>query len=59
MIDYLSNMLIIKFKIQSIIQEEDEEVYFYGLQLLIATIIKIVGLIVIASILGNINKFVE
>ncbi|MBN4069501.1 MAG: accessory regulator AgrB [Alkaliphilus sp.] len=52
MIDYLSNMLINKFKIQSIIQEEDEEVYFYGLQLLIATIIKIVGLIVIASILG-------
>ncbi|MGV8145690.1 MAG: accessory gene regulator ArgB-like protein [Alkaliphilus sp.] len=56
MIDYLSNVVINKFKKQSIIQDDDEEIYFYGLQLLIATSIKVITLITIAAMLGFLEE---
>ncbi len=58
MIDYLSNLVLDKFNKQNIIQKEDEQVYYYGLQLLIATLIKAIVFILVASLLGFVSETV-
>lgn len=56
MIDYLNNKVIIKLSENKIIQNKDVEIYRYGLDLLSATIIKIVGLGIIALLLGVVKE---
>lgn len=43
---------------KNIISDSDNEIYVYGLQLLIATILKITGLFMIALFLGCIKEFI-
>lgn len=52
MTEYLCNMTLKILCRNSIIEEENIEVYHYGLELILATIFKFIGLMVIAAITG-------
>lgn len=52
MIDYICRTTVNKLCVKNIIKEEDMEVYQYGLELLIATVFKGLGIIIIASLTG-------
>lgn len=56
MIDYISNILLTKLKSQNLIEEGDEEIHFYGFQLLIATVFKGIGLILVAALFDLIKE---
>ena len=56
MLEYLNNRVIIKLSENKIIQKKDVEIYRYGLDLLSATIVKIVGLGIIALLLGVVKE---
>lgn len=56
MVDSICNFIIYKLNKEQIIQEEKNEIYLYGLQLLMATLIKAVGLFVLAIIMGAVKE---
>lgn len=50
LVDYICKVTLKKLSDQQIIKDEDIEVYHYGLELLIATIFKVLGIMIIATI---------
>lgn len=56
MVDNICNFIICKLNEEEIISEEKNEIYLYGLQLFIATLIKAVGLFVLAIIMGAVKE---
>lgn len=56
MIDHLNNHLIIKLSENEMIEKENIEIYKYGLNLLSATIIKIIVLAIISSLFGLVKE---
>ncbi len=56
MIEYLCKLTLKKLLENNLIKEEDTEVYYYGLELLFATIIKIIGIMIIAIIVGIVKE---
>ena len=58
MIDNISNSIIGKLSRENIIPEENRDIYIYGLQLLIATILKVIGLFAIALSFGVVKEMI-
>ena len=56
MIDFICNLIVTRLNKEGIIQKEDNEVYLYGLQLLLSTLLKILGLMIIAYGLGVVRE---
>lgn len=58
MTDYICKSILKELNSKNIIKEEDIEVYYYGLQLLIATLFKCLGILIIAAFTGLVKEAV-
>ncbi|WP_353093125.1 accessory gene regulator B family protein [Tissierella praeacuta] len=58
MTDYICKSILKELNSKNIIKEDDMEVYYYGLQLLIATLFKCLGILIIAAFTGIVKETV-